>query len=175
MNEANENLWIPTLMEYYQCIVGSSGCSIGTLMPYGDSINDLKQVLNMNIIRRHEASCTLLCPVISPVEAPVSIKNACPNLSCGYQRLPFLYTNCWKRIWTTDLSRPSPTAIIRLLSPSHSRSLLCQEHENWTAIKIKRYYTNAHILPEMTLYSPFSIWSSPTVSHTRTLVVADTT
>lgn len=44
---------------------------------------------------------TLLCPLISPVEVPVSIINACPNFSL-----------------------PSPTAIIRLLSPSHSRSFL---------------------------------------------------
>lgn len=26
----------------------------------------------------------------------------------------------------------------------------------------------AHIRPEMTLYSPFKLWSSPTMSHMRT-------
>jgi hypothetical protein len=83
---------------------------------------------------------TLLCPLISPTLLPVSKVMQWPKLSC-------------QRRWRggeggTNRSFPSPTAMIRLLSPSQARSL---------------------IGPEMMWNSPFVTMSSPTQSHTRTL------
>lgn len=57
------------------------------------------------------------CPLISPVEVPVSTLNACPSLQSSRQPPG-------TRLEQTYLSRPWPTAIILLLSPSHARSFL---------------------------------------------------
>ncbi len=60
--------------------------------------------------------------MMSPVDEPVSNRNACPNLS-----------------------RPSPTAIMRLLSPSHSRSFLHRQRSTTSdEMEIRGLETNIH-------------------------------
>lgn len=59
------------------------------------------------------------CPLISPVEVPVSMLNAYPSLQYNIKHHSL---KC--EVEQTDLSRPWPTAIILLLSPSHARSFL---------------------------------------------------
>lgn len=62
---------------------------------------------------------------------------------------------------TSDFSFPSPTAMMRLLSPSHSRSLLIYSrkkisnaHDEQRRKERKKTKKVTHIFPEMTLYSP---------------------
>ena len=94
------------------------------------------------------------------------------NKFFGCRIAPNSLVNDW-----TDFSLPSPTAIIRLLSPSHARSLL----EGWKE-KIKHRkrphrgmnrWTRENMTYtrlEMTLYSPFTICSSPTTSQMLTTI-----
>lgn len=111
-------------------------------------------------------SHTFECPLISPVDEPVSNMKAWPNLH--RTNSPSSLVN--QDRGETHLSRPSPTAIIRLLSPSHSRSFLHRNHSSDTPINTTDSHSTlrTHIAPERTLYSPFKLWSSPTMSQTRT-------
>lgn len=77
------------------------------------------------------ALIALVWPAISPAEEPVSNWNTWPNL-----RTKVYYTLNQLPKKESYLSRPSPTAMILLLSPSHDKSLLKERKENrWDSKK----------------------------------------
>ena len=94
-----------------------------------------------------------------------------------YSQRSFMIVVPHQESLVTDFSLPSPTAMILLLSPSHARSLLEKRKERdqrigtdptkgWASGQENMTYTR----PEMTLYSPFTICSSPTTSQMFTKI-----
>lgn len=60
-------------------VISTSSCAEWSLMPDSYSVHDLKTV--NACAAHHMKKRTLECPIISPVEEPVSIMNAWPNLT----------------------------------------------------------------------------------------------
>ena len=87
--------------------------------------------------------------------------NACPYLE---PRECASVTEKWNQSY---FSRPSPTAMMRLLSPSHWRSLLSGPTISHR-MRVIKCREGAHIGPEIGRYSPFRTLSSPTISQMRT-------
>ena len=106
----------PTLVENDSSIVCGSGSTERSLSPNADSVHDLEgENARFNSKRDRGLLLTFECPMISPVDEPVSIMNACPNLP-GHGMLEWVP-------WDASIGRTVLTCHVHLQQQLYACSL----------------------------------------------------